>query len=254
MADMLVAERRVGRSHGTHAPERGVAPATSTSGRGDRPDGGDARFPASHCWSPPPRRASLGRWHGREGACRGAPGRAPPPDVRVGRHVAVSPGAVPRFLARFEEAYGGLAAANVCWRPPRPIIACSGSTRSSMATAASPVSSRTPCCRRCSTCRGALCSPPAPSRAGRTGTTAWNSRQSAVRQGSGSCAPATHPAGTTSPTRQPELMKRSRGSPTSSSRSASTSSRRACPTTRAIRRSRPSGSSCRPDMLANPKP
>lgn len=29
-------------------------------------------------------------------------------DVRVGRHVAISPGAVPRFLVRFEEAYGGL--------------------------------------------------------------------------------------------------------------------------------------------------
>lgn len=29
-------------------------------------------------------------------------------DVRVGRHVAISPGAVPRFLRRFEEAYRGL--------------------------------------------------------------------------------------------------------------------------------------------------
>jgi len=29
-------------------------------------------------------------------------------DVRVGRHLAVSPGAVPRFMARFEEVYGGL--------------------------------------------------------------------------------------------------------------------------------------------------
>ncbi len=29
-------------------------------------------------------------------------------DVRVGRHLAVSPGALPRFLQRFEELYGGL--------------------------------------------------------------------------------------------------------------------------------------------------
>ena len=29
-------------------------------------------------------------------------------DVRVGAHIAISPGAVPRFLHRFEEAYGGL--------------------------------------------------------------------------------------------------------------------------------------------------
>ena len=29
-------------------------------------------------------------------------------DVKVGQHVAISPGAVPRFLKRFEEVYGGL--------------------------------------------------------------------------------------------------------------------------------------------------
>jgi Fic family protein len=29
-------------------------------------------------------------------------------DVRVGRHIPISPGAVPRFLARFEEIYGGV--------------------------------------------------------------------------------------------------------------------------------------------------
>ncbi len=34
------------------------------------------------------------------------PGELRRRDVRVGDHVAVSPGAVPRFLARFEEAYG----------------------------------------------------------------------------------------------------------------------------------------------------
>jgi Fic family protein len=33
-------------------------------------------------------------------------------DVRVGRHVAVSPGALPRFMARFDQAYGRLGRAN----------------------------------------------------------------------------------------------------------------------------------------------
>jgi Fic family protein len=36
------------------------------------------------------------------------PGELRRRDVRVGRHVAVSPGAVPRFLSRFEETYGAL--------------------------------------------------------------------------------------------------------------------------------------------------
>jgi Fic family protein len=36
------------------------------------------------------------------------PGELRRRDVKVGRHVPVSPGAVPRFLARFEEAYGNL--------------------------------------------------------------------------------------------------------------------------------------------------
>ncbi len=36
------------------------------------------------------------------------PGRLRDRDVQVGRHVAVSPGAVPRFLKRFEKAYGAL--------------------------------------------------------------------------------------------------------------------------------------------------
>ncbi|MBE0532698.1 MAG: Fic family protein [Rhodospirillales bacterium] len=36
------------------------------------------------------------------------PGQLRGRDVEVGRHVPVSPGAVPRFLARFEEAYGRL--------------------------------------------------------------------------------------------------------------------------------------------------
>jgi Fic family protein len=37
---------------------------------------------------------------------RVVPGRLRDRDVRVGEHVPVSPGAVPRFLARCEEAYG----------------------------------------------------------------------------------------------------------------------------------------------------
>ena len=36
------------------------------------------------------------------------PGRLRGRDVRVGRHVPVSPGAVPRFMKRFESIYGGL--------------------------------------------------------------------------------------------------------------------------------------------------
>jgi Fic family protein len=36
------------------------------------------------------------------------PGELRRRDVRVGQHVAISPGAVPRFLARFEEVFGGL--------------------------------------------------------------------------------------------------------------------------------------------------
>ena len=36
------------------------------------------------------------------------PGEARRQDVKVGRHIPISPGAVPRFLERFESAYGGL--------------------------------------------------------------------------------------------------------------------------------------------------
>lgn len=36
------------------------------------------------------------------------PGALRDRDVRVGRHVAISPGGVPRFLERFAETYGGL--------------------------------------------------------------------------------------------------------------------------------------------------
>lgn len=40
-----------------------------------------------------------------------APGELRRRDVKVGRHVAVSPGAIPRFLRRFEDVYSGLGAA-----------------------------------------------------------------------------------------------------------------------------------------------
>jgi Fic family protein len=40
------------------------------------------------------------------------PGRLRTRDVRVGRHLSISPGAVPRFLARFEHAYSGLGKAD----------------------------------------------------------------------------------------------------------------------------------------------
>jgi Fic family protein len=36
------------------------------------------------------------------------PGELRRRDVQVGRHVSISPGAIPRFLAKFEQAYGGL--------------------------------------------------------------------------------------------------------------------------------------------------
>ena len=39
---------------------------------------------------------------------RVVPGELRKPDVKVGQHVAVSPGALPRFLKRFEDAYCGL--------------------------------------------------------------------------------------------------------------------------------------------------
>jgi Fic family protein len=39
---------------------------------------------------------------------RVVPGQMRRRDVEVGRHVPVSPGAVPRFLERFEQVYGSL--------------------------------------------------------------------------------------------------------------------------------------------------
>ena len=43
-----------------------------------------------------------------DGQIRMEPGKLRTRDVKVGRHVAISPGALPRFLARFEKVYGGL--------------------------------------------------------------------------------------------------------------------------------------------------
>jgi len=40
------------------------------------------------------------------------PGELRRRDVRVGRHIAISPGALPRFLVRFEQAYGNLGRAD----------------------------------------------------------------------------------------------------------------------------------------------
>jgi Fic family protein len=40
------------------------------------------------------------------------PGALRTRDVKVGQHVAISPGAVPRFLGRFQEVYGGLGTAD----------------------------------------------------------------------------------------------------------------------------------------------
>ena len=68
---------------------------------------------------------------------RVVPGALRGRDVKVGEHIAVSPGALPRFLARFEAVYGRLGKPNRFW-PPRPrITACSGFILSSMVTAAS---------------------------------------------------------------------------------------------------------------------
>jgi len=40
------------------------------------------------------------------------PGALRTRDVKVGQHIAISPGAVPRFLSRFQEVYGGLGTAD----------------------------------------------------------------------------------------------------------------------------------------------
>ena len=70
-------------------------------------------------------------------------------DVKVGQHVAVSPGALARFLARFADVYGGLGKVTASFRPPPLTSVCSGCTRSSTATDAWPASCRTPPCSRC---------------------------------------------------------------------------------------------------------
>ena len=72
-------------------------------------------------------------------------------DVKVERHLAPSPGAVPRFMARFEEVYGRLGRSEQSWlRLPR-IIAFCGFIRLPTGTAAWPGSCHTQVCWKRST-------------------------------------------------------------------------------------------------------
>lgn len=59
-------------------------------------------------------------------------------EVAVGRHIAISAGAVPRFLARFEAAYHGLGPTDAILAAAYAIIACCGYTHSSTATGGLP--------------------------------------------------------------------------------------------------------------------
>lgn len=59
-------------------------------------------------------------------------------DVRVGEHVPVSPGVLPRFLRHLEGAYNGWARRKLSWRQRRPTTGCFGYTRSWTATDAWP--------------------------------------------------------------------------------------------------------------------
>jgi Fic family protein len=67
---------------------------------------------------------------------RVVPGELRRRDVEVGLHRAISPGAVPRFLQRFEEVMAISARQTPSSRPRRRIIASSGFTRSSTAMGA----------------------------------------------------------------------------------------------------------------------
>jgi hypothetical protein len=55
-------------------------------------------------------------------------------DVKVGRHIPVSPGALPRFLARFESVYGHLGKTDVMLGVASATIACYRFIHFSMAT------------------------------------------------------------------------------------------------------------------------
>ena len=65
------------------------------------------------------------------------PGQLRDRDVRVGQHVAISPGALPRFLARCEERMAVWGKRMQSSQPPRRITACCGYTHFSMATGVS---------------------------------------------------------------------------------------------------------------------
>jgi len=67
------------------------------------------------------------------------PGELRRRDVMVGSHVAISPGAVPRFLDRFEETYSRLGRAETILAAAARITVSCGYIPSSTATAASPV-------------------------------------------------------------------------------------------------------------------
>ena len=70
------------------------------------------------------------------------PGQLRARDVRVGNHMAISPGALPSFLARFAEVYGRVGRTEAILRMLPLTSGSSGCTLSSMATDASPASCR----------------------------------------------------------------------------------------------------------------
>ena len=67
---------------------------------------------------------------------RVVPGELRESDVRVGKHFAISPGAVPRFLDRLHDAYRRSARSTPYWRQLARITVCFGCTLSLMAMAA----------------------------------------------------------------------------------------------------------------------
>jgi hypothetical protein len=72
-------------------------------------------------------------------------------DVRVGRHLAISPGAVPRFIRASSSSTPRSAARKRSLRRQRRITACCGFTRLRMGTGAWRGSCRTQACSRCLT-------------------------------------------------------------------------------------------------------
>lgn len=64
------------------------------------------------------------------------PGALRERDVKVGKLMAVSPGALPRFIKKFEQTYSRLEKRKLSLLPRQLITGCCGYTRSWMATAA----------------------------------------------------------------------------------------------------------------------